>query len=121
MANVTIFQAGYKENVVPGEASALLDVRVLPGQRDAVLTRIAELAGAAVTLEIEDEVEAVEAAFDAPIVEAVRRYLPHLIDLVLKEKMNPGKVLDQILPLEQVAEGYRIMDERRAIKTLLTL
>ena len=51
----------------------------------------------------------------------VRRYLPHLIDLVLKEKMNPGKVLDQILPLEQVAEGYRIMDERRAIKTLLTL
>ena len=51
----------------------------------------------------------------------VRRYLPHLIDLVLKEKINPGKVFDQILPLEQVAEGYRAMDERRAIKTLLTL
>ena len=51
----------------------------------------------------------------------VRRYLPQLIDLVLNDKINPGKVFDQILPLEQVAEGYRAMDERRAIKTLLTL
>ena len=49
----------------------------------------------------------------------VRRYLPNLIDLVLKEKINPGKVFDLTLPLEQVAEGYRAMDERRAIKTLL--
>jgi threonine dehydrogenase-like Zn-dependent dehydrogenase len=49
----------------------------------------------------------------------VRRYLPHLIDLVLKEKINPGKVFDLVLPLQQVAEGYRAMDERRAIKTLL--
>jgi len=49
----------------------------------------------------------------------VRRYLPELIDLVLNEKINPGKVFDLTLPLEQVAEGYRAMDERRAIKTLL--
>jgi len=49
----------------------------------------------------------------------VRRYLPKLIDLVLSGKMNPGKVFDLVLPLEQVAEGYRAMDERRAIKTLL--
>jgi threonine dehydrogenase-like Zn-dependent dehydrogenase len=49
----------------------------------------------------------------------VRRYLPELIDLVLKEKINPGKVFDLTLPLDQVAEGYRAMDERRAIKTLL--
>lgn len=49
----------------------------------------------------------------------VRRYLPQLIDLVLGEKINPGKVFDLTLPLEQVAEGYRAMDERRAIKTLL--
>jgi acetylornithine deacetylase/succinyl-diaminopimelate desuccinylase-like protein len=80
IANVTIFQAGYKENVVPGEASALVDVRVLPGQRDAVLARIAELAGPKVTIEIEDEVGAVETTFDAPVVEAMRssiaRYLP---------------------------------------------
>ncbi len=49
----------------------------------------------------------------------VRRYLPNLIELVLNGKMNPGKVFDLTLPLEQVAEGYRAMDERRAIKTLL--
>lgn len=49
----------------------------------------------------------------------VRRYLPKLIDLVLTEKINPGKVFDLTLPLDQVAEGYRAMDERRAIKTLL--
>jgi threonine dehydrogenase-like Zn-dependent dehydrogenase len=49
----------------------------------------------------------------------VRRYLPALIDLVLKGKMNPGKVFDLTLPLDQVAEGYRAMDERRAIKALL--
>lgn len=49
----------------------------------------------------------------------VRRYLPKLIELVLDKKINPGKVFDLILPLDQVAEGYRAMDERRAIKALL--
>jgi threonine dehydrogenase-like Zn-dependent dehydrogenase len=49
----------------------------------------------------------------------VRRYLPHLIDLVLDQKINPGKVFDLTLPLERVAEGYKAMDERRAIKALL--
>jgi threonine dehydrogenase-like Zn-dependent dehydrogenase len=50
----------------------------------------------------------------------VRRYLPKLIDLIWKEEINPGRVFDLTLPLAQVAEGYRAMDERRAIKTLLT-
>jgi threonine dehydrogenase-like Zn-dependent dehydrogenase len=49
----------------------------------------------------------------------VRRFLPHLMDLVLERKINPGKVFDLELPLAYVAEGYRAMDERRAIKTLL--
>ncbi len=49
----------------------------------------------------------------------VRRYLPQLINLVWERKIDPGKVFDLILPLDQVAEGYREMDERRAIKTLL--
>src|SRR6266404_4257867 len=49
----------------------------------------------------------------------VRRYLPALIQLVQNGTINPGKVFDLELPLEQVAEGYRAMDERRAIKTLL--
>ena len=49
----------------------------------------------------------------------VRRYLPQLIDLVFNGTINPGKVFDLVLPLAQVGEGYRAMDERRAIKTLL--
>ena len=49
----------------------------------------------------------------------VRRFLPELIDLVWSRKINPGRVFDLTLPLDQVAEGYRAMDERRAIKALL--
>jgi threonine dehydrogenase-like Zn-dependent dehydrogenase len=49
----------------------------------------------------------------------VRRYLPRLIELIASGRIDPGKVFDLVLPLEKVAEGYRAMDERRAIKTLL--
>ncbi|MCW2764075.1 MAG: Alcohol dehydrogenase, zinc-binding domain protein [Nocardioides sp.] len=49
----------------------------------------------------------------------VRRYLPDLLDLVLSGRINPGIVFDLTLPLEQVAEGYRAMDERRSIKVLI--
>ncbi|MDQ4009389.1 MAG: zinc-dependent alcohol dehydrogenase family protein [Actinomycetota bacterium] len=51
----------------------------------------------------------------------VRRFLPELIDLIWRRKINPGKVFDLTLPLDQAAKGYKAMDERRAIKTLLTL
>ncbi|SNS32428.1 Threonine dehydrogenase [Geodermatophilus saharensis] len=49
----------------------------------------------------------------------VRRFLPELIDLIWNRTIDPGRVFDLELPLEQAAEGYRAMDERRAIKTLL--
>lgn len=49
----------------------------------------------------------------------VRRFLPELIDLIWSRQIDPGKVFDLTLPLDQAAEGYRAMDERRAIKTLL--
>ncbi len=49
----------------------------------------------------------------------VRRYLPELLDLVVSGRIDPGKVFDLTLPLAEVAEGYRAMDERRAIKVLL--
>lgn len=49
----------------------------------------------------------------------VRRFLPDLIDLVMNRKIQPGKVFDLQIPLADVAEGYKAMDERRAIKTLL--
>lgn len=51
----------------------------------------------------------------------VRRYLPDLIKLIWDRKINPGKVFDLELPLDQAAEGYRAMNERRATKVLLTL
>ena len=49
----------------------------------------------------------------------VRRFLPDLIDLIWNRQIEPGKVFDLELPLEEAAEGYRAMDERRAIKALL--
>jgi threonine dehydrogenase-like Zn-dependent dehydrogenase len=46
----------------------------------------------------------------------VRWYLLQLIDLVFAGTISPGMVVDLVLPLDPVAEGYRAMDERRAIK-----
>ena len=51
----------------------------------------------------------------------VRQYLPRMIELVLNGTIDSGKVFDLTLPLERIAESYRAMDERRAIKTLLTV
>jgi threonine dehydrogenase-like Zn-dependent dehydrogenase len=51
----------------------------------------------------------------------VRRFLPELIQLIWDREIDPGVVFDLALPLEQAAEGYRAMDERRAIKVLLTV
>ena len=49
----------------------------------------------------------------------VRRFLPRLIDLIWNRRIDPGKVFDLTLPLEQAADAYKAMDERRAIKALL--
>jgi threonine dehydrogenase-like Zn-dependent dehydrogenase len=49
----------------------------------------------------------------------VRRFLPDLIDRILTGAIDPGQVFDLDLPLSEVADGYRAMDERRAIKALL--
>jgi threonine dehydrogenase-like Zn-dependent dehydrogenase len=49
----------------------------------------------------------------------VRAYLPDLLTRVWERRIDPGKVLDVTLPLDQVAQGYAAMDERRAIKVLL--
>ncbi|MEZ0449163.1 zinc-dependent alcohol dehydrogenase family protein [Cellulomonas sp. ICMP 17802] len=51
----------------------------------------------------------------------VRRFLPELITLIWDRQIDPGKVFDLTLPLDQAADGYRAMDERRATKVLLTL
>ncbi|WP_454853762.1 zinc-dependent alcohol dehydrogenase family protein [Promicromonospora soli] len=51
----------------------------------------------------------------------VRRFLPELIQLIWDRAIDPGKVFDLTLPLDEAAEGYQAMDERRATKVLLTL
>ena len=50
----------------------------------------------------------------------VRDYLPDLIYRVMNREINPGRVFDLQLPFDDAAEAYRAMDERRAIKALLT-
>ena len=49
----------------------------------------------------------------------VREYLPHLIELILTDQIHPGLVFDLEVPLEDAAEAYKAMDERRAVKALL--
>ncbi len=49
----------------------------------------------------------------------VRRFLPDLMDRIWNRQIDPGKVFDLELPLDQAADAYRAMDERRAIKVLL--
>jgi len=75
VANVTMFAAGHKANVIPDEASAVVDVRVLPGQRDEVLARIREIVGPNIGVEIVHDVSGTETSFDGPLVEAMVRSL----------------------------------------------
>ena len=49
----------------------------------------------------------------------VRNYLPDLIDRIMKREINPGRVFDLDVSIEDAAEAYKAMDERRAIKALL--
>jgi threonine dehydrogenase-like Zn-dependent dehydrogenase len=49
----------------------------------------------------------------------VRRFLPELLDLIWDRKIDPGKVFDLELPLDEAADAYRAMDQREAIKVLL--
>jgi threonine dehydrogenase-like Zn-dependent dehydrogenase len=51
----------------------------------------------------------------------VRRFLPEHLELIGDGTIRPGKVFDLTLPLAEAAEGYRAMDERRAVKTLLAI
>jgi len=52
---------------------------------------------------------------------AVRKYLPTLIDLIYKGEIEPGRVFDLVLPIDEAAKGYEAMDQRTATKVLLTM
>ena len=49
----------------------------------------------------------------------VRAYLEQAIPQVLDGTINPGLVFDRVLPLDQTAEGYRLMDDREALKVMI--
>ena len=50
----------------------------------------------------------------------VRRFLPDLIQLIWDRTLDPGKIFELTLPLEEAAEGYKAMDKRRATNVLVT-
>jgi threonine dehydrogenase-like Zn-dependent dehydrogenase len=54
-------------------------------------------------------------------VSPARRYLPELMADVLADRINPGRVFDFETDLDNIAEGYKAMDERRAVKSLVRI
>jgi acetylornithine deacetylase/succinyl-diaminopimelate desuccinylase-like protein len=78
VGNVTMFDAGYKENVVPESATALIDLRFLPGQRDDVLARLRELVGPDIELTTELELISLETEFGGPVIDAMIASLSRL-------------------------------------------
>ncbi|HEY9388431.1 MAG TPA: M20/M25/M40 family metallo-hydrolase, partial [Mycobacteriales bacterium] len=70
-ANPTMLDAGYKSNVIPGGASAVVDGRFLPGQEEEFTRQIDELIGPDVSREWLVHHPAVQTTFDGPLVEAM--------------------------------------------------
>ncbi|WP_150309055.1 M20/M25/M40 family metallo-hydrolase [Planctomonas psychrotolerans] len=75
--NPTLLKAGYKHNVIPDTAEALVDIRVLPGEEDAVLERVRELAGDGVEVVVVHQDVGLENPFGGPLVEAMVQKLKH--------------------------------------------
>lgn len=69
--NPTMLTAGYKHNVIPDTAEALIDIRTLPGEEDAVLAELAELVGPDIEIVIMHRDIGLETSFDGPLVEAI--------------------------------------------------
>jgi acetylornithine deacetylase/succinyl-diaminopimelate desuccinylase-like protein len=70
-ANPTVLEAGYKHNVIPGTASALVDCRFLPGRDGELLDTIRSLAGEHVEVEVLHTDVALETTFDGDLVDAM--------------------------------------------------
>lgn len=70
-ANPTMLSAGYKANVIPSSAEAVVDCRVLPGREEAFLREVDELIGPDVTREWVTHLPPVETAFGVPLTDAM--------------------------------------------------
>ena len=71
-ANPTMLDAGYKTNVIPREAHAVVDGRFLPGHEESLLSTIKEIVGPDIEVEIMTRDKALEAPFEGPLVEAMK-------------------------------------------------
>ena len=115
-ANPTMLEAGYKVNVIPGSAQAGLDVRYLPGQREVVLEKLAELAGDGVSFEFESDDIALEVPFSGTVVDAMVDAL-HAEDpeaVVLPYMLSGGTDNKSLDPLGITGYGFvplRLPDE----------
>jgi acetylornithine deacetylase/succinyl-diaminopimelate desuccinylase-like protein len=69
--NPTMLTAGYKHNVIPDIAEALIDIRTLPGEEDAVLAELAELVGPDIEIVTMHRDIGLETSFDGPLVDAI--------------------------------------------------
>ena len=76
-ANPTMLQAGYKHNVIPGEATASIDGRVLPGYEDEFDATIREIVGDGIIIESVNSDIALEAPFDTATVDLMASVLRH--------------------------------------------
>ncbi len=74
-ANPTLLEAGYKQNVIPGTATALLDCRFLPGRAEELKATVRELAGEGVDVETVKDAISLEAPFSGDLVDAMRAAL----------------------------------------------
>jgi acetylornithine deacetylase/succinyl-diaminopimelate desuccinylase-like protein len=74
-SNPTMLDAGYKHNVVPGEATAAIDGRFLPGYEDEFFDTLRSLLPPSVSYEILTQQEAVETSFDGDLVDSMRSSL----------------------------------------------
>ena len=70
-SNPTLLQAGYKHNVIPDTAEALIDIRTLPGDEDAVLAELADLVGPDIEIVVMHRDIGLETTFDGPLIEAI--------------------------------------------------
>lgn len=88
--NPTVLTAGYKHNVVPDTAEALVDIRSLPGEEDAVLAAVQDLVGPDIEIEVMHRDVGLENEFSGPLIDAICSTL---------EKHDPGvDVLPYLLP-----------------------
>jgi acetylornithine deacetylase/succinyl-diaminopimelate desuccinylase-like protein len=101
VSNVTMISAGYKQNVVPEVAVATVDVRYIPGRREAVLAAVREAAGERVTVTEQLHLPAFESPVDDPLLDRLQAII---------SEVDPGAViLPHLVPGGTDAKSLRLL------------